>query len=345
MASCSDIPGRIWPSEGLGRLSTAKLMTSGVMFIQLGIPSRNCAMGPDWAVRNFPASSKSISRSSLLSIDSGLGTLAPASKLKIIYWHRYCIRYRVQYWGRSKSCSLCTRYCFDIEGNPSISGTIFNFDALCTPDMYTISNFWFDIEYNTVLQYWDIRISKVKTLMSYMISVQCRETRRLKVSLWYQMRYWVWYTILWAAGCTSHIPALLMGPASWSSTRLDGLYSWVTVLTPFPAGVQLLSVAAVAGLVWTAGWSRWTVLISSYLNTSDLVMIRMMSVRVEYAFSLSLVFCLDAASDTSVFLGPAEPAGPAATDWHCWATVTAAWGLQTNNLASRSHEVTPSNRQ
>jgi hypothetical protein len=35
---------------------------------------------------------------------------------------------------------------------------------------------------------------------------------------------------------------------------------------------------------------------------------------VEYAFSLSSVFCLDSASDASVFVGPgAEPAGPAAT--------------------------------
>jgi hypothetical protein len=39
-------------------------------------------------------------------------------------------------------------------------------------------------------------------------------------------------------------------------------------------------------------------------------MIQMMSVK--YAFSLSLVFCLDSASDASVFTGPgAEPAGPA----------------------------------
>jgi hypothetical protein len=50
MASCSDIPGRICPSEGLGRLSTARLMSSGVMFIQSGIPFKNCAMGPDWTV-------------------------------------------------------------------------------------------------------------------------------------------------------------------------------------------------------------------------------------------------------------------------------------------------------
>ena len=66
-------------------------------------------------------------------------------------------------------------------------------------------------------------------------------------------------------------------------------------------------------LVWTAGWSLWAVLISSYCSTSDLVMIQMMSVS--YAFTLSLVSCLHSASDASVFAGPgAEPAGPAATD-------------------------------
>ncbi len=68
-------------------------------------------------------------------------------------------------------------------------------------------------------------------------------------------------------------------------------------------------------LVWTAGWSWWAVLISSYRSTSDLVMIQMMSVK--YAFTLSLVSCLHSAqaSDATVFAGPgAEPAGPAATD-------------------------------
>jgi hypothetical protein len=57
--------------------------------------------------------------------------------------------------------------------------------------------------------------------------------------------------------------------------------------------------------VWTAGWSRWAVtavLISSFRSTSDLVMIQMMSVK--YSFSLSLVSCLHAASDASVFAGP-----------------------------------------
>jgi hypothetical protein len=44
---------------------------------------------------------------------------------------------------------------------------IFNFEGLCTLDMYSISTFCFDIGYGVVLQYRDIRISKAKTLMSY----------------------------------------------------------------------------------------------------------------------------------------------------------------------------------
>jgi hypothetical protein len=146
--------------------------------------------------------------------------------------------------------------------------------------------------------------------MSYRISVQYRDVRISTFFLRYQRfgRYWVRYVIPGAAGRTGHVTLAAQGPptgpASWSSTRLDGLYSWVTVLTPFqvPAGVQVPSVAAVArrcpALVWTAGRSRWALLISSYHSTSDLVMIHMMSVK--YAFSLSLVFCLDSASDESV---------------------------------------------
>ncbi len=65
--------------------------------------------------------------------------------------------------------------------------------------------------------------------------------------------------------------------------------------------------------MWTTGWSRWAVLISSYRSTIDLVMIQIMSVK--YDFILSLVSCLHSASDTSVIAGPgaevaAEPAGP-----------------------------------
>ncbi len=39
---------------------------------------------------------------------------------------------------------------------------MFNFDPLCTLDIGTISKFLFDIEYNIVLQYRDIRRSKGK---------------------------------------------------------------------------------------------------------------------------------------------------------------------------------------
>ncbi len=46
--------------------------------------------------------------------------------------------------------------------------SVFNFDALCTLYVYSISKVLFDIEYHIVLQYpGDITISKVKTLMSY----------------------------------------------------------------------------------------------------------------------------------------------------------------------------------
>jgi hypothetical protein len=208
-----------------------------------------------------------------------------------------------------KRPSLYTRYCIDIEGKTSISCTIFNFDRFCTLDIGTISKFLFHIEYNTVLQYRDITISKVKTLMSYRISVQYRDIRISTFPLRYQRfgRYWVLYIIPGAAGRTGHVTLAAQGPptdpAFWSSTRLDGLYSWVTVLTSFqvPAGVQLPSVAAVArrcpALVWTVCRSLWAVLISSHRSTSDLVMIHMMSV--EYTISLSLVFCLDSASDTT----------------------------------------------
>ncbi len=71
-----------------------------------------------------------------------------------------------------------------------------------------------------------------------------------KFSLLYQRfcRYRVRYALPGAAGRIGHVPAPPTGPASWSSTRLDGLYSssCMTVLTPFPAGVQVPSVAAVA---------------------------------------------------------------------------------------------------
>jgi hypothetical protein len=105
------------------------------------------------------------------------------------------------------------------------------------------------ILYPDMRQYRDIQMSNVKPLISYPISVQCRDIQISYFFVRYQSfgRYRIRYVIPGAAGRTGHVPAPPTGPASWSSTRLDGLYSCVTVLTPFPAGdQQLLSVAAVA---------------------------------------------------------------------------------------------------
>ena len=123
------------------------------------------------------------------------------------------------------------------------------FDRPCALDIGTISNFCIDIDNDIVRQYRDIQTSNVKPLMSYPISVQCRDIQISYFFVRYQSfgRYRIRYVIPGAAGRTGHVPAPPTGPASWSSTRLDGLYSCVTVLTPFLAGVQqLLSVAASA---------------------------------------------------------------------------------------------------
>ena len=159
--------------------------------------------------------------------------------------------------------------------------------------------------------------------MSYKISVHYRDIPISKFSLPYQRfgRYWVRYVIPGRPG--AHRPRsspadsdgsslLVLDPLGRSVLLrdcLDALSCWSSAAAFCCCCGQALR------LVWTAGWSRWAVLISSYRSTShgDLVMIQMMSVK--YAFTLSLVSCLQSASDASVFTGPgAEPAGLAATD-------------------------------
>ena len=124
-----------------------------------------------------------------------------------------------------------------------------------------------------------------------------------------------------AAGSIGHVPAPPTGPAKTNLLvleDLDPLGRSVLLRDCLDALSCWRSAAAFCccsgqALVWTAGWSRWAVLIASYRSTSDLVMIQMMSFK--NAFTLSLVSCLHSASDASVFAGPgAEPAGPAATD-------------------------------
>jgi hypothetical protein len=178
-----------------------------------------------------------------------------------------------------------------------------------------------DIEW----QYRDIPISKVKTLMSYSISVQYRDILISKFSLRYQRfgRFWVRYVIPGAAGRSgpAHQPrsspadsdgsSLLvldpLGRSVFLRDCLDALSCWSSEAAFCCCSGQTLVT------VWTAGWSRWAVLISSYRSTSDLVIIQMMSVK--YVSTLSMVSCLHSASDASVFAVPgAEPARPAATD-------------------------------
>jgi hypothetical protein len=208
IASFSDIPGEICPSEGLGRLSTARLMTSRVMFIQPSIPFKNYAMGPDSRLGSKERYAQQVYLGPCNHVDhhSPFRDLhCCRSTADVEYWlllwnlklyigidFVYDIGYDIE--DAPKRRSLFTRYCIDIEYKPLTSGTIFNFDALCTLDMYMISKFWVDIRCDVVLQFRDIRISKVKTLMSYMISVQCWDIRISKLFLRYQRccRYLVW---------------------------------------------------------------------------------------------------------------------------------------------------------
>jgi hypothetical protein len=96
--------------------------------------------------------------------------------------------------------------------------------------------------------------------------------------------YWVLYAIPGAAGRTSHVTLAAQGPGPADGSRLlvlDPLGRSV-LLRDCPAALFCWSSAAFCccsgqTLVWTAGRSRWAVLISSYRYTSDLVMIQMMS--------------------------------------------------------------------
>jgi hypothetical protein len=142
--------------------------------------------------------------------------------------------------------------------------------------------------------------------MSYMISVQHRDIRMSTFSLRYQRfgRYWV-QCVRVIPGCWAHQPR--SSPADVSSLLLLDPFGRSVLLRDCLDALSCWSSAAAfcccsgQALVWTAGWSRWAILISSYCSTSlsDLVMIQLMSVK--YAFTLSMVSCLHSASDASVF--------------------------------------------
>jgi hypothetical protein len=173
----------------------------------------------------------------------------------------------------------------------SISWTIFKFDRLWTLDIGTISKFLFDIEYDIVWQYRDVRISIHYYRRYYVTSKNFDVVQDIgAIAGCKDIDVFPSISKIWsisgtichpgaAAGRTGRVPAPGPGPAGpgrrlgrWVQSPgprpLDGLYSCVTVLTPFPAGVQqMLSVAAVAG-PWcglprpgpaAAGESRWAV--------------------------------------------------------------------------------------
>jgi hypothetical protein len=158
-------------------------------------------------------------------------------------------------------------------------------------------------------------------MYGYMISGQCRKIRISKFSLRYKDFVDIGYNIPYLGLLGA--PATFQPPDGSSLLVLDPLGRSVLLRDCLGAHSCWSSAAFCCcsgpALDWTAGWSRWAVLISSYCSSSDLVMIHMLSVK--YAFRLSLACCLDAAGDASVFAGPgAEPARPAATDRHCGAT-------------------------
>ncbi len=217
---------------------------------------------------------------------TGRRTWKTWSCVGIFYYISISISYTISYTilrthKDGKRPSLYARYWHDIEEKPSISTTI----CQIWPSLYT--RYWCDIE---LFYRYRVRYRAATSGYTYIKGKNFDVVQDIgAISGYTDIKVFpsiskIW-SILGMICHTGHVPAppTRMGPASWSSTSLDGLYSCVTVLTPFPAGVQqLLSVAAVARpwpRVWTAGWSRWAVLISSYSSTSDLVMIQRMSVK------------------------------------------------------------------
>jgi hypothetical protein len=183
--------------------------------------------------------------------------------------HQYRIRYRILYLGHSNSRVVAIFDIevldLDIEEKPLISCMIFNFEGFCTLDMYSISKFLFDIEYNIVLQYLDIRISKVKTLMPYMISMQCRDIRISTFFLQYQRFARYLGTICHTLGGWAHRPRRRYtgssGPADGSTLLVLDPLGWSVLLCDCLDALSYRTSAAFCcckgpALVMTAGLSR-----------------------------------------------------------------------------------------
>ncbi len=351
-------PRRYWSLQRNGKAFQSPVEVFWIEVQTIWVPLKNWWIGPGSAVGNCPAGSswsmkswwlsKSISRSSLLSLDGGRGRLGPEYEPSITNQYRYRIRYRIRYGGRSKKTffvhSILIRYRrktvdidYDFQNRRSL--------AL---DIGTISivflRFW--LRYRTAISgYTDIKgknfhvVQDIGAISGYTDIKVFPSISKIRSILG---------TICHTLGGRAHRPRYNPADSDGSSLLFLNPLGRSVLLRHCLDALSCWSSAAAfcccsgQALVWTAGWSRWAVLISIYCSTSDLVMIQMMSVK--SPITLSTVSCLHSASNASVFAGQgAEPAGPAATDWHCWAT--AAWGLQTDDLASRLHEVMLSKRQ
>ncbi len=136
-------------------------------------------------------------------------------------------------WG-----SLATRYRIDIEENPSICilsyvGSILEFQAFWPIDIELFLRY--PVLYCTAIS--GCKDIEGENFDGVHVLVWCRDIRIWKFLFSVEgfYRYSIRYAIPWASGRTCHVPAPPTGPASWSSTLLDGLYSCVIVFTPFPA--------------------------------------------------------------------------------------------------------------
>ena len=243
MASWSDIPGRNGPSKELegspmpfwGRLESCswwQLIQSGISVKNRAIgpvaPVRICLAGISWSMKSR-RSLKSISHSSLLSLDGGPGTVGThgpvlGTKSHISASILYTILGTIL--GTLQKDALChpryrSIYRYDIQFRRTLPPTIskFYFDIGCNIEQKWVCN----------IRYTDIKGKNLWCRLQYRFNIGIY---RCTVSL---IVHCIQYDEPGAAGRTGHAPAQPTGPASWSSTGLDGLYSCVTVFTPFPA--------------------------------------------------------------------------------------------------------------
>ncbi len=133
-----------------------QLMYSGVMFIQSGVPFKNCGMGPDWAVGSCLAGIYILVHviTVIAKVHIAISGFIAVTRRRT--WNT-CSFFRTNIYISASTSYMTSgtilstfqktlfvhsrlqwHHCIDIEEKPSISGTMFNFDPLCRPDIDTI---------------------------------------------------------------------------------------------------------------------------------------------------------------------------------------------------------------